>query len=95
MPFVSIYTKGVSDANYIQPQFSVLLIMAHAAHCLRLPNNIMILAAGHYKQTQKHYIIATIINIVFSVLTVKKVGFERGRWHTVGNGLPYGLDDFV
>lgn len=83
VPFVSIYTKGVSDANYIQPQFSVLLIMAHAAHCLRLPNNIMILAAGHYKQTQKHYIIATIINIVFSVLTVKRWGLNGVAFGTL------------
>ena len=43
-------------------------------HCLRLPYNIMVLAAGHYKQTQKNYIVAATINIVLSVLTVKAWG---------------------
>ena len=43
-------------------------------HCLRLPYNIMVLAAGHYKQTQKNYIVAVTINIVLSVLTVKAWG---------------------
>lgn len=43
-------------------------------HCLRLPYNIMVLAAGHYKQTQKNYIVAAVLNIVVSVLTVKAWG---------------------
>lgn len=74
VPFVRVYTAGINDANYIQPAFAILLTLANAMHCLRLPYNIMVLAAGHYKQTQKNYIIAAIINIVFSVLTVKSWG---------------------
>ena len=34
----------------------------------------MVLAAGHYKQTQNNYIVAAVINIVLSVLTVKAWG---------------------
>ena len=41
---------------------------------MRLPYNIMILAVGHYKQTQHNYIIATIINIVISIIGVKQFG---------------------
>lgn len=74
VPFVKVYTLGIHDANYIQPLFAVLLVAANAGHCLRLPYNIIILAAGHYKQTQNNYIIAAIINIVVSVITVKKWG---------------------
>lgn len=69
--FVSVYTKGVNDANYIQPLFAVLIVLANAGHCLRLPYNTMILSAGHYKQTQSNYIIAMILNIVISIATVK------------------------
>lgn len=74
VPFVRVYTAGISDANYIQPTFAILLTLAHAMHCLRLPYNIMVLAAGHYKQTQRNYIVAAVINIVISVLTVKAWG---------------------
>lgn len=74
VPFVRVYTLGINDADYIQPLFAVLIVTANAAHCLRLPYNIMILAAGHYKQTQNNYIIATIINIVISVIAVKVWG---------------------
>ena len=70
IPFIKIYTLGIADTNYIQPIFSTLITLAHASHCLRLPYNIMILAGGHYKETQKNYIVAALINIVISVATV-------------------------
>lgn len=74
VPFVQVYTHGVRDANYIQPLFGILLVAANSGHCLRLPYNIMILAAGHYKQTQQNYIIAAVINIVMSIIGVKQFG---------------------
>lgn len=74
VPFVQVYTYGVSDANYIQPLFGVLLVVANSGHCLRLPYNIMILAAGHYKQTQHNYVIAAVMNIAISIIAVKQFG---------------------
>lgn len=74
VPFVQVYTYGVGDANYIQPLFGILLVAANSGHCLRLPYNIMILAAGHYKQTQHNYIIAAVMNIVISIIGVKQFG---------------------
>lgn len=74
VPFVQVYTHGVSDANYIQPLFGILLVAANSGHCLRLPYNIMILAAGHYKQTQHNYIIAAVMNIVISIIGAKQFG---------------------
>lgn len=72
--FVRVYTNGITDADYIQPLFAVLITIANAGHCLRLPYNILILAAGHYKQTQSNYIISMIMNIVISIATVKMWG---------------------
>ena len=74
LPFVQVYTYGVTDANYTVPLFAVLITIAHAGHCLRLPYNILILAAGHYKQTQSNYIIAACLNIIISILTVRAWG---------------------
>lgn len=71
VPFARVYTLGVNDANYVQPLFGLLITVANAGHCLRLPYNMIILAGGHYKQTQTNYIIAALLNIVVSVLTVK------------------------
>lgn len=74
VPFVSVYTSGVTDVNYIVPLFAYLITIAQAAYCLRLPYNIMVLAAGHYKETQWSAIIEAAINIVISVLAVKSWG---------------------
>ncbi len=74
VPFIKVYTRGIYDVNYIVPLFAALITIANAGHCLRLPYNIFILAAGHYKQTQHNYIIAAFINIFVSVLTVKRFG---------------------
>lgn len=74
VPFVQVYTKGVSDVNYVQPLFAILIVIANAGHCLRLPYNMMILAGGHYKQTQYNYIIAAVLNILISIIAVKKLG---------------------
>ncbi|MBO5030356.1 MAG: polysaccharide biosynthesis C-terminal domain-containing protein [Lachnospiraceae bacterium] len=74
VPFVQVYTKGIADADYNVPKFAMLLTLANALHCLRLPYNIMILAGGHYKQTQGNYIIAAGLNVVISVVAVVHFG---------------------
>lgn len=73
-PFVLMYTSGVTDANYNQPLFGYLLTMACEAFCFRLPYHLMVKASGKYKETRFIYIISAIINIVFSILLVKKFG---------------------
>lgn len=74
-PFVSVYIKGVSDADaYYLPLFGTLLTCAYAAQCLRIPYFRMIKAAGHYKQTQVGSFIAMMINIVVSIVLVFKYG---------------------
>lgn len=74
LPFVSVYTRGVSDADYWQPLFAVLITLANAGHCVRFPYSIMIIAGGHYKQTQHSYAIAALLNIVLSIFLVKTLG---------------------
>lgn len=76
IPFVRIYTVNFTDADYIQPLFSVLMVMGQAAYCLRIPYEIMIQAAGHYKQTQTSSIIEAVLNIVTAVVLVLTLGME-------------------
>lgn len=74
VPFVRIYTKNITDADYIVPAFAYMITLAQAAYCLRLPYNIMVLAAGHYKQTQASAVIEALTNIIISVVLVFKLG---------------------
>lgn len=70
LPFVTLYTANVTDANYIQPLFAFLLVIAQFFLCIRQPYQLLTQAAGHYKQTRKIAIIEPIINIVVSVAGV-------------------------
>lgn len=72
VPFVTIYTKGISDANYIQPVFGLVLTISVAMYSIRLPYNIIVLAAGHFKETQLSAFVEMILNIVISLLLVRK-----------------------
>lgn len=74
VPFVSVYTSGITDVNYIVPTFGVLLTAAWGMYCIRLPYNIVVLAVGHYKQTQNSAIVEAILNLVTASLLALKFG---------------------
>lgn len=74
VPFVSIYTKGITDANYIRPIFGVLLVLSEFMWAIRLPYSSITIAAGHFKETKKGAWIEAITNIVLSIILVFKYG---------------------
>ncbi len=74
VPFVSVYTRSITDANYHQPLFAVLVTLVCTLYCVKLPYSQMINAAGHYKQTQHLYIYAAIINMGISLATARSLG---------------------
>lgn len=74
LPFVSIYTKGVSDANYVVPAFSFWITIAYVVLNIRNPYNALIQAAGLYRETQVNYAVTAGINIVVSVAMVYRLG---------------------
>lgn len=74
LDFVSIYTKEIDDVEYVRPIFAYLLVVAGFFYGIRLPYQLVVQAAGHYRQTKRGAIIEPIINISLSVLLVFKFG---------------------
>lgn len=72
--FVLVYTRGIDDANYYAPIFGILLVYAYGAQCLRIPYFRVIKAAGAFKETQNGAFISMILNVVISLLLIKKYG---------------------
>ncbi|HIZ25306.1 MAG TPA: polysaccharide biosynthesis C-terminal domain-containing protein [Candidatus Gallimonas intestinigallinarum] len=68
--FVRVYTVGVTDIDYYQPVFAVLLCCGEMVYCMSLTYNNMIMGAGHIKQTQWISIVEAAINIVLSIVLV-------------------------
>ena len=74
LPFVSVYTKGITDADYIRPVFSYLIVLAEFMWVIRLPYSSITLAAGHFKETRNGAILEALINIIISIILVWKYG---------------------
>lgn len=74
VPFVKLYTASITDTNYIEPLFAVLLIAACFIYCIRAPYHNMIIAAGQFKQTNVASYGEAIINIISSVVLVIRFG---------------------
>lgn len=74
LPFISLYTKGVSDVNYIRPAFAYTMVIAQAVYCIRIPYNSIVLAAGHYRQTRNGAFAEAIISVLLSIVFVKIFG---------------------
>ena len=67
LPFIKLYTKGVTDAEYIDVLLPVLFMLTLFMSQIRVPSIIMINAVGAYKETQSGAIIESVINIVVSL----------------------------
>lgn len=74
LPFIGIYTRDIADANYYVPTFAYMITLAMGVYCLRLPYYMMVLVAGHYKQTQMSAVLEAAINIVVSTVLVFRYG---------------------
>lgn len=76
VPFVINYTSGVTDANYRQPVFSILLILSYSIFCIREPYVNMAYVSNSYKKISKYAYIEALINVCASFLFVKKFGLN-------------------
>ena len=76
VPFVKIYTDGVTDINYIRPVFAYILIAAEWLTFIRIPYGTSITSAGHYRQTKAGAIAEAVMNLVFSVIFVYHMGIS-------------------
>jgi len=74
IPFISIYTKGIEDCNYVIPLFGYLLVLSEYIWAIRQPYNELVKAAGHFKETKKGAWVECIVNVIVSILLVIKYG---------------------
>lgn len=73
-PFVSLYTKGVTDINYYRPIFGYIACFAVMIRCLQLPYASVVFAAGRFKETKIGATLEAIINIVFTLVFINFLG---------------------
>lgn len=75
LPFVTLYTKGVTDVSYYEPIFSVIIVLNGLLYNIKTPQSMLIVSAGMYKETRYRVTIQGVLILVF--------GFALG--------IPFGL----
>lgn len=73
-PFIRLYTSGITDVNYIRPVFAVTITLVSMMGCMRKPYQMVVEAAGHFKQTRNGAIMEVVVNIVVSIVMLKLFG---------------------
>ena len=76
LPFIQVYTKGITDANYYRPVFAFIIVIAEYMWAIRLPYSSLTLSVGHFKETQKGAWVEAISNIVISIILVPIYGID-------------------
>lgn len=74
LDFVRVYTKGITDVDYIRSTFAYVLVIATLFGAYRIPYQSIVEAVGHFKQTRNGAFFEAILNIVVSVLMVNRFG---------------------
>lgn len=71
VPFVRLYMAGVTDADYIQPMFALLLILSEAMNCLSLVYSTLPISANQLKQSRWGSYGEAIINVLLSLVLIR------------------------
>lgn len=76
LPFLRIYTRGVTDINYINVYLPFLFIFGEILNIIRSPFNSTINFAGHFKETVWRSVLETSINLTVSIIGVFFLGIK-------------------
>lgn len=71
MPFMKLYTAGITDVNYNLPLIGMLFTINGLLYSLETPQGMLVISAGLYKETRRQTIIQGLIAVVGGVIFVQ------------------------
>jgi len=94
LPFLSLYTEGVNDINYVDKYVAVLFILFYLLANGRKSSQIVINIAQHFEKTKWRAVTEATINIFVSILFTYKFGIYGVLLGTVA-ALVYRANDVI
>lgn len=94
LPFLKLYTYGVTDVNYIDTYLTYLFIATYLLSNGRKTSSLVIEYVGHFKQTQWRAILESVINITVSLTCVFRFGIYGVLIGTIA-ALLYRTNDMI
>lgn len=74
VPFVEVYTKGITDVNYVRNVFAYVFVFGYFIHAIKTPYNTLAYTAGKFKETQRGAWIEALSNLIISLILVQFLG---------------------
>ena len=74
LPFVSVYTAGITDVEYSSPLLAVLFCVTFFLNLIRLPSIVAVNVYGLFKDTEKSAIIECAVNLGLSLILFPFMG---------------------
>lgn len=91
MPFIHIYTRDMNDANYVQPIFGYILIVAEAIYCIRCIYSTVSMNGNKFKETQPGAIIESLVNLAVSMILIIVLETEGQKLIAIAIGTLLGM----
>jgi LCP family protein required for cell wall assembly len=73
-PFIKVYTSGIKDADYIQPMIGFFVVLNGYLSSIKTPQGMLVISAGHYKETKYQTLAQALILIIAGLILVKPLG---------------------
>jgi O-antigen/teichoic acid export membrane protein len=83
VPFIVVYTKGVTDTEYANTILPYLFAIVGLLNASRYPFDALVYIAGHFKQTQNSAMVESTANLVISILLVRTYGIVGVLFGTI------------
>ena len=74
VPFVSVYTAGIDDMEYVFPALAILFCLAFFLNLIRLPSIVAVNVYGFFKETERSAIIEAAVNLGVSLILLPFYG---------------------
>lgn len=74
--FIKLYTTSVNDVNYVRQTLAILIVIPAIIKCIRIPYQMIVEAAGKFKQTRNGAALEVVLNIVLSTVFAVKYGLN-------------------
>lgn len=74
MPFIRIYTAGVTDINYNEPLVGFLFVLNGLLYNLKTPQGMLVISAGMYKETRIQTTIQGAIVVILGLALTPFIG---------------------
>lgn len=94
LPFMKIYTSGVTDINYLDKYIPVLFTAVYLLSNARASSGLVIDFAQHFKETKWRAVLEASINIVVSIIGIHFFGIYGALFGTIA-ALVYRANDMI